>query len=250
MVGGVCLMGVVACSPLEPILDPEMSDLQLTVDTLRSSLRDAQRTIGELQTEIERQRRSYGEVQILRAQLEGSSREAEGRLIEARRVIDLQREELAVARSEREQMGQTEAALQGQLRQLRKQQPKIGKQARGAASPAAMISQQAERLDVAKVTVEPEVQADDVDEPATRLPSANRVPVPMRSSVESGHEAVSIQSGDTLWSLARQYQTSVLYLMAINGLIDDRIYIGQTIRVPQPPLDAREYEELSSSVMR
>lgn len=243
-------MGVVACSPLDPILDPEMSDLQLTVDTLRGSLRDAQRTIGELQAEIDQQRKSYGEVQILRAQLEGSSREAEGRLIEARRVIDLQREELAVGRSEREQMGRTEAALQGQLRQLRKQLSKMGKRARGVASPAAIMSQQGESLDITKVALEPEVQSDATDEPVAHVPSGNRVPVLGSSSVEAGHEIVSIQSGDTLWSLARQYQTSVLYLMAINGLVDDRIYVGQTIRVPQLSFDDREYQALSSSLMR
>lgn len=243
-------MGVVACSPLETVLDPEMSDLQLTVDTLRSSLRDAQRTIGELQTEIDQQRRSYGEVQILRARLEGSSREAEGRLIEARRVIDLQREELAVARSEREQMGRNEAALQAQLRQLRKQVSKMRKQARGAASPATILSERVEPLEVTKVVLESEAESDDADEPVAYLPSINRVPVVVPSSGLAGHETVSIQSRDTLWSLARQYQTSVLYLMAINGLADDRIYVGQTIRVPQPSLDARDYEELSSSLMR
>jgi hypothetical protein len=41
---GVSMGSVVACSPLEPLDEPEFSDLQLTMDTLKTSLRDAQRT--------------------------------------------------------------------------------------------------------------------------------------------------------------------------------------------------------------
>lgn len=244
MVSGVVLMGMVACSPLEPILDPEISDLQLTVDTLRSSLRDAQRTIAELQMQIDQQRHSYADAQILRAQFEGSSREAERRLIEARRVIDLQREELAIARSEREHMRRTGAARQGELRQLRKQLSKTGKQTQGGASPAAIISQRAERLDLTTVALEQEAQSDNVDESADTMSSAGVTPPAMRPSMTTGRASVSVKPGDTLWSLARRYQTSVTRLMAINELINDRIHVGQTLRVPTLSPDALGYDAM------
>jgi N-acetylmuramoyl-L-alanine amidase len=41
-----------------------------------------------------------------------------------------------------------------------------------------------------------------------------------------------IQSGDTLSGVARQTQTSVSELMQYNGLSDDRVMVGQTIRIP------------------
>lgn len=90
--------GLVGCGPLEPIVEQEVSDLQLTVDTLKTSLRDSQRTIGELRSELESRRQELADSQIARAQMEGRIREAERRLTEARHIIDLQREELSSSR--------------------------------------------------------------------------------------------------------------------------------------------------------
>jgi len=250
MVNGALLFGMVACSPLEPILDPEISDFQLTVDTLRASLRDAQRTITELQAEIDQQRQEYADVQIARAQLDGSSREAERRLNEARHVIDLQREELAAARSERERMRKTGAALQSQLRQLRQQLSKVGKQAKGEASPAAnLTSHGAERPEVMGVVVEQEAPSDGGDEPAGNISSVGVVPAVTRSSLVATPASIAIKPGDTLWSLARRYHTSVMYLMALNELPNDRIQVGQTLRLPELSIEAPGYEGMQSSTL-
>lgn len=240
MVSGVVLMGMVACSSLEPILDPEMSDLQLTVDTLKSSLRTAQRTIAELQTEVDQRRHSYADLQILRAQLEGTGWEVERRLAEARRVIDLQREELARARSERERMGRTTAALQSQLRYFRKQVSHIGKQTRGPASPTSITSQQDERGDATKVGFPQDAQRDEVQESVDRISSARAASVVTHSPAVSSHVSVAIRPGDTLWSLAKRHQTTVAHLMVINELIDDRIHVGQLLSVPMRSADASE----------
>lgn len=242
MVGGVVLMGMVACSPLEPILDPEVSDLQLTVDTLKSSLRSAQRTITELQAEVDQRRESYADLQILRAQLEGTGREVERRLAEARRVIDLQREELARARSERERIGRTTAALQSQLRHLRKQVSHLGKQTQGAASQASITSQLDERVDPTKVGFPQEAQRDEVQESVDRISLARAASVFMHSPTVAGHVNVAIRPGDTLWSLAKRHQTTVAHLMVINELIDDRIHVGQLLSVPMRSADTSEEE--------
>lgn len=90
---GILLLGISACSSLEDIIiEPEMSDLQLTVDTLKTSLRDAQRLVDELRVEVDARGQELADVQIARAQLEGRIQEAERRLTEARHVVDLQRE--------------------------------------------------------------------------------------------------------------------------------------------------------------
>jgi N-acetylmuramoyl-L-alanine amidase len=41
-----------------------------------------------------------------------------------------------------------------------------------------------------------------------------------------------IQRGDTLSGVARQNQTTVSELMRFNGMTDDRVMVGQTIRIP------------------
>ncbi|QPD03671.1 MAG: hypothetical protein Nkreftii_001445 [Candidatus Nitrospira kreftii] len=250
MVNGALLFGMVACSPLEPILDPEISDFQLTVDTLRTSLRDAQRTITELQAEIDQQRQDYADVQIVRAQLEGTHREAERRLNEARHVIDLQREELAAARSEREQMRRTGAALQSQLRQLRKQLSKVGKQAKAETSPTATVSQRAERPELTRVVLEQEAQSDGEEALPGHISSAGVVPIVRESSTVATPVNITIKPGDTLWSLARRHHTSVMHLMAVNELPNDRIQVGQPLRLPELPTDAPEYEGMQSSALR
>ena len=42
---------------------------------------------------------------------------------------------------------------------------------------------------------------------------------------------VQVQPGDTLWEIARRYNTTVSALMAANGLADDALKTGQTLRV-------------------
>ena len=41
-----------------------------------------------------------------------------------------------------------------------------------------------------------------------------------------------IQRGDTLSGVARENQTSVTEIMRFNGMSDDRVMVGQTIRIP------------------
>ncbi|MDO3720428.1 N-acetylmuramoyl-L-alanine amidase [Marinobacter sp. chi1] len=52
---------------------------------------------------------------------------------------------------------------------------------------------------------------------------------------QRGSSAVShyqIKAGDTLSGVARENQTTVSELMQFNGLTDDRVMVGQTIRIP------------------
>ena len=41
-----------------------------------------------------------------------------------------------------------------------------------------------------------------------------------------------VQSGDTLYSIARRYNTSVNQLKQVNGLTGDVIRVGQSLRLP------------------
>ena len=50
---------------------------------------------------------------------------------------------------------------------------------------------------------------------------------------------VRVVPGDNLWKIARQHNTTVAALMALNGLPHDRLQVGQTLTVvPGPSLGA------------
>ncbi len=55
-----------------------------------------------------------------------------------------------------------------------------------------------------------------------------------KASRQGGHSVSQyrIRRGDTLSDLARENQTTVSELMRFNGLNDDRVMVGQTIRIP------------------
>jgi LysM repeat protein len=238
---GVSMGSVVACSPLEPLDEPEFSDLQLTMDTLKTSLRDAQRTIAELRAEVDSRRQVLADLQIARAQLEGRVREAERRLIEARHVIDLQREELAGSRSDRERAARTRSMLQSQLKQLHNQMARMG-------SPAGQASTRGRQMGVAEATRDqPDGLPERTAAVVTQAPYFHE-----RASVEttripgtaSGNSLrVLVMPGDTLWSIAQRHRVSLKRLMAMNQLSDNHIEVGQDLWLVAPPgSGAREYK--------
>lgn len=212
----------VACSPLEPMIEPEVSDLQLTVDTLKTSLRDAQRTIAELRAELEARRQELADAQIARAQLEGRVREAERRLVEARQVIDLQREELASSRAERERVAKTGAVLHRQMKQLQQQLSKLGKAVPDNRAPVAPAA-----LPPATRRAAP-VRTDASTGGLSGIPASEQVQptaVPTR---------VIVKPGDTLWSIAQRYHVPLKRLMSFNQLADPRIEVGQALWLVDP----------------
>lgn len=233
--------GLAGCGPLEPIVEQEVSDLQLTVDTLRTSLRDSQRTIAELRAEVESRRQELADSQIARAQMEGRIREAERRLTEARHVIDLQREELASSRTERQRVSQTGAALHSQLKQLQKQLARMGRNAdRGGdsgAAPANLSSSKPHPSAVRPVNMSsPDHGAD-----LSRMAVAPGELMSAQAAIDNGASATapanhpsshSVKPGDTLWSIAQRFHTTVQELKVVNELHDNRILIGQALRLP------------------
>lgn len=238
---GMVLVG--ACSPLERIVEPEVSDLQLTVDTLKTSLRDAQRTIVELRAEVESRRQELADVQIARAQLEGRIREAERRLVEARHVIDLQREELAGSRSERERVKRTGAMLGSRMKGLQGDRSTTESQD-GAVDPTevapANLPSPKEHQSGAVSTRNGETTPSAKN--ASRI-AATALHVPQKSSTANTPSPkypvtiparVSVNPGDTLWSIARRYRLSVGRLMTVNQLRDSHIQVGQALWLTEP----------------
>ncbi len=230
-----------SCAELEPMVEPEVADLQLTIDTLKTAMRDAQRTIADLRGELEARRKELGEAQVARAQLEGKVRETERRLAEAKHVIDLQREELAAARNERERIARASQQLQAQLRHLQRQLAQHSKllQGSGGAAPA-VAPRNASRSPVGAEQASLPMAAEPSATPPSNVSAAEagngRV---LESKLPAPPRTVTVQAGDTLWSLSRRYRVSLAELRALNNLRGNRIELGQALWLPDagPPAD-------------
>ena len=229
-----------ACSPLEPIDEPEMSDLQLTVDTLKTTIRDSQRIIAELRAEADSRRQELAELHIARAQLEGRIREAERRLTEARHVIELQREELAGSRSDR--ASRTGARLHSQIQQPQKQMAALNSST--GAGIAGMPLSPGLRTDPPSARV---VRPDSIEDNKAAV-SSPTVPQPPKAVLDEGPSTthpvrISVKRGDTLWSIAQRYQIPLKRLMAINGLADYQIQAGQALWLVESPASGSRLSE-------
>lgn len=249
---GLLLLEALACSPLHSFVEPEVSDLQLTVETLKSSLRDAQRSMTELRAEVEMRSQELADVQVARAQLEGRVRESERRLAEARHVIELQREELADSRAERERGARAGAALQNQLKQLQKQLSKMRQQVPNGPSPATQTAPPVGAPKSLPIRMEREfISKDQVDDfgaivkqadPMSEVSSVGRRVMMERMSAAPPLSRVLIESGDTLWSIARRHHISVHQLMLINALPNEHIQAGRSLWLTESANDESDDE--------
>ena len=74
---------------------------------------------------------------------------------------------------------------------------------------------------------------------ATQAPSPNLSPTPAVSSPtvtpsqDTEYTIYTVRRGDTLYSIARRYQTTVEAIKAANGLTGDQIQVGQRLRIPR-----------------
>lgn len=217
-------LSVAACGELEPMIEPEVADLQLTVDTLKTQIRDAQRSITELRSELDARRQELAEAHVMRAQLEGRVREAERRVAEARHVIELQREELVAARIQRERISKSSVQLQSQINQLQKHLAKLRSPHDGASGTApASYDGTGGQIQRAVTAATPAALVG--VSPADHSPAVHEV---QGISVR----AVSVKPGDTLWSISQRYQVDLNRLRSLNRLTDNRIAVGQAIWVP------------------
>ncbi|MBL8058349.1 MAG: LysM peptidoglycan-binding domain-containing protein [Anaerolineales bacterium] len=64
------------------------------------------------------------------------------------------------------------------------------------------------------------------------LPGGTLTAAPVESAVVAAGGAYVVQAGDTLFSLARRFGTTVAALQTANGLTSAAIYAGQVLRVP------------------
>ena len=59
-----------------------------------------------------------------------------------------------------------------------------------------------------------------------------RRPIPIENS-EFSYQTYQIRPGDTLYSIAKRYNTTVSDIMALNNDISTILLVGQIIKIPQ-----------------
>jgi len=216
----VLALATSACGELEPIVEPEIVDLQLTLDTLRTQVRDTQRSLVEVRADLESRRQELADAQVARAQLEGRVREAERRVAEARHVIEVQREELLAARAERERVFRSSSQLSGQMRQLQRNPAKPG---------IAPIPEPADALVPTGASYQWSFGA---PRPSV-TPAVNPLPAKRAATASMGQDLpireIVVMPGDTLWSLAHRHRIGLNRLRSINHLTDNQIEVGQIL---------------------
>lgn len=66
-------------------------------------------------------------------------------------------------------------------------------------------------------------------------PAAQRI-IPAVHVIEEGGSSkpswITVQPGESLWSLARKYKTTIDALRAVNGKVGDHVTVGETLRLP------------------
>lgn len=245
-----CMLLAGGCADLEPMEDPDVMDHHLTIDTMRAAAREAERNLADLRLELDSQRQEFSAAIIARAQLEGRLREVERRLADARHIIDLQREELTAMRAERERSSKQDAT------QAPRSKPKSKRMAPLERSsieqvppnvPSALVppvvsapAQNGESLPSISGLSEPEMLP--VSPPSAPVPPVSQLndgaaaTIPRQDNgldVGSLVRSIAVQSGDTLWRLARRYGVEVQALRAVNGLSGDLIQVGQALMIPE-----------------
>ena len=226
-------------------LQRELGTSRVIQGRLEGELRERDRHLLELRQVVDFQREEMAKGREDRDLLVQAGREslgqAERRLSEARQVVDLQREELAKSREEREQLGRAARDVQGQrteLGRLRQLVAEAGRDKRRLLMLQAAMERQANEVAALRTVVQKSSPPFESNIPgavmAMPLSAGSTQPGmggPDSDRADAG--TVTVQRGDTLWDLSRKYRVSLEELMALNGLVKDRIYPGQELILPE-----------------
>lgn len=226
MAGFLALLSLSGCARLGPNIESGAADAQVTMDSLKSAVRDGQRMTTDLRIELADRRKELAEVHVARAQLQGMLRETERRLAEARQVIELQREELEAARTDRERIEQSGRQLHSRLRRLEK----LLAQTRGQRETGKVIPSGYAQRPSAELIQPLHVSPPGSSVVAQPVMAAEVPDVPQADS--EAPRVVVVREGETLWRLARRHQVDLEALRQLNGLQDNRIVTGWTLRLP------------------
>jgi len=199
-------------------------------EALKEESAQAQRAAASLHAEVQTLQEQLGASRAAQARSQGELRDSERRLIEAQRISELKQDELAKAKEAREQGEKTGYQVQlHELERLRQRVVDADREQKRIKVLQAYIKRLTKEVTTLNTTlrdslVRAKPAAASADEPVGTLP-----PVQMKPS----HSLV-VQTGDTLFSIARLYDIALADLKSLNRLVTDRILVGQVLIVPDP----------------
>ncbi len=227
---------------------PTIKDYQVMTQALQVESRHVQRTITDLETERRGLQRDLGEARAAKARQEGDVLDAERRLLEARHIVELQREELTRATVERQRVTQgareelmlLQAQVQTQLAEITRLTHQVEESQTEQARLQTMdelMERQATEMAELKIAVRESLRAVVRKSAAERIAPAFQAPgfasavglydVPVMKTIK-------VRRGDSLWALARRHGVTLDDLKAVNRLETDLIIPGQKLRLPDP----------------
>lgn len=243
------MLGLAGCSS-SPLL-PQRS---LSDDARRASriVQDRENELAATRAEVAATRiavaKKDAEISELRAlvtQLRQENGESHQALLDARHVADARLSELAVLKVEREQLRPVNAEQDSDRRQLAELQHTVASiteqlahlrqtvavTAYKATTPTAKLN---DRMPLDGDRKTPSLKRESV--PDTRTESGERI-VPavhiLRDHDRSATKRhITVQPGDTIWSLARRHHTTVSALQAANGIPGDALIVGRELTLP------------------
>jgi nucleoid-associated protein YgaU len=231
---------------------PTIKDYQVIAQALQAEARQAQRTITDLEAQRQAVQRDLGEARTAKARLEGEMLDAERRLLEARHIVELQREELSRATAERQRVTQAAREEQVQLHaqlqiqtqaqlieisRLNQQVTEVQAERARLQAMDELIARQATEMAELKAAVQKSLRAPGLkpanDSPPEFRPSGFTAAISVYEGL-SPMKTLTVRRGDSLWMLARRYRVALDDLIELNRLETDLIVPGQKLRLPDP----------------
>ena len=224
---------------------PTVKDYQVITRALQVDARQAQRTITELEVQQQALQRDLGEARTAKARLEGDLLNAERRLLEARHLVDLQREELVLAAEERQGLAQSAREVQSQMQAQLTEVDRLRQQIADAQSERVRLqtmdeafTRQANEMAELRAAVRESLQRPVFRKsefnPAPSRQWALSTPVAIDDHPVQLSRTLRVRRGDSLWVLARRHGVSLEELKAVNRLTTDLIIPGQELLIPNP----------------
>lgn len=220
-----------ACLLLTGCASLSAHDYTVMQEALKEEASQAQRIAANLHAQVQTLQEQLGAARAAQARHQGELLDSERRVIEAQRVAELKRDELAKAKEDREQLAIVSNKLQAQVTELERLRQRVvdaNREQKRIKMLQASIKKLMEEVATLNMTVRDSlgkarpsaVSAEPVDaRPAEPMP-------PLRSLI--------VRAGDTLFSIARKYAVALEDLKNHNGLTTDRILVGQVLVVPDP----------------
>jgi LysM repeat protein len=223
-------LAVVGCLLLMGCESLSSKDYIVMHEAFKNETVQAQLTSATLHKQVQALQEQLGAARSAQARFQGELRDAERRMSEAERLVDVKQQELVKANAERDQLAQAGHQLKVQMSETQPLRRRTLDTDRDQKRINVL------QLSIQKLTKEVAalntiVRDSLLRSKASRV-SADESAVPVEKR-QPGLGLI-VKAGDTLFSIARRYAVALTDLKDVNRLRTDLILVGQLLVVPEP----------------